>query len=223
LVSACSRLYLKLLGFEVRIAGRREPRPRRPALIVSNHLSYLDVLLIAGRFPGCFVTSEEVRRTPFLGHVTALAGCLFVERRSRASLGRETRSISDALKSGLDVILFPEGTSTCGETVLRFRRPLFQAALDAAADVLPVCLVYTSLDGRVLDGHNRDRLFWYGDMGFAGHFLGLAGIRRAGATLFLERRLCPSLLSNSRDLSMVAHRLVSERLRTGRNGRDFRP
>jgi 1-acyl-sn-glycerol-3-phosphate acyltransferase len=217
-VSWFSRLYLKILGFRVRIEGHAPARPRG-ILFTSNHLSYLDVLVIAGRFPGCFITSVEIRQTPILGQITALAGCLFVERRSRSFLGREAGSIATALASGLNVILFPEGTSTSGDTVQRFRQPLFQAGIDAGADLLPVCLSYTAIDGRPLNAGNRDRIFWYGDMTFFDHFLGLASLRRACVTLFLEERLPASCFKTPSDLALSAHcrvvaRYLAEKDRT---------
>ncbi|MFH1152989.1 MAG: lysophospholipid acyltransferase family protein [Pseudomonadota bacterium] len=212
LVSALSKLYLKLLGFRIRVVGPVR-RVSTNCLITSNHLSYLDVLVIASLFPGCFITSTEIQQTPFLGRITALAGCLFVERRSRNFLGKETWSITNALKNRLNVILFPEGTSTNGDTVLRFRQPLFQAGIDSGVDVLPVCLVYQQIDGQKLNGRNRDRLFWYGDMTFLDHFLGLAAISRIHITVFIENRLSSSRFCGSADLSVTAHHLVSSRYR----------
>jgi 1-acyl-sn-glycerol-3-phosphate acyltransferase len=144
-------------------------------LIVSNHLSYLDVLIIASRFPSSFVTSVEVKNTAGLGLITKMAGCFYVERRSRANLGGEVGELSEALKFGCNVVVFPEATSTNGEGVLKFKRPLFEAAIQTKKSVLPVTINYKQISDQNLSTANRDFVCWYGDMKFLGHFWKLIG------------------------------------------------
>ncbi len=172
-VSVFSKILLRLLNVTVSIHTSVK-QLKSGHLIVSNHLSYLDVLILSWLFPGCFVTSVEIRQTPFLGHITSLAGCLFVDRRSRQFLGQETLSLSSTLKSGQNVIVFPEGTSTDGETVLRFRQPLFRAAIHAGKDILPVSISYEEINHAPVTAQNRDQIFWYGSMTFGDHFAGLS-------------------------------------------------
>jgi 1-acyl-sn-glycerol-3-phosphate acyltransferase len=93
--------------------------------IVSNHLSYIDILLISSVLPTSFVTSVEMKNTPFLGQIIQLAGCLFVERRNKKNIMNEIGDIENALNKGLNVTVFPEATSTNGEQVLKFKRSLF--------------------------------------------------------------------------------------------------
>jgi 1-acyl-sn-glycerol-3-phosphate acyltransferase len=152
-------------------------------LIISNHLSYLDILIISIYFPSCFVTSKEMKHTPFLGQVCLLGGCLFVERRKKAGLNDEVKELSESLKKGLNVAIFPEAKSTNGEAVLSFKRPLFQAAILSQARVLPVCINYLTLDGEKLTLKNRDNVFWYGDTAFLTHVLRLFSHRGLSAEL----------------------------------------
>ena len=114
-------------------------------LIVCNHLSYLDVLIISQFIPCSFVTSKEMKRTPFLGQLCSLGGCLFVDRQNRNNLSGEVQELTTALKNGLNVTIFPEATSTNGQCVIRFRRPLFQAAINSKSKVLPIVLNYQIL------------------------------------------------------------------------------
>ncbi|MGE0762944.1 MAG: lysophospholipid acyltransferase family protein [Bdellovibrionales bacterium] len=187
LVSKYSKRALKVLG--VRVDGFGAGPSSHNALYVGNHLSYLDVLVMAAQKPTCFVTSEEVRHMPGLGALCELGACLFVERRSRARLAAEVHEISAALRAGLNVTVFPESTSTNGEAVLRFRRPLFQAALDAGKAVAPFCLNYRRLDGQAVTAHNRDVVCWYGDMGFVTHLWKLASCDRIEVDVsWLERQ-----------------------------------
>lgn len=142
-------------------------------LIVSNHLSYTDMLAITSYYPCCFVTSVEMKNIPFLGQICILAGCVFVERRNKKNLGAEVQEITDALKSGLSVVIFPEATSTNGEEVIRFRRPLFRSALDSKVNVKPLTINYRTIEGEPVSLKNRDSVFWYGDMTFADHLWGV--------------------------------------------------
>lgn len=207
MVSLVSKTLLRVLG--VTVNRNRSPGRLKPGFfIVSNHLSYIDVLILSTLFPGCFVTSVEIRQTAFLGHITALAGCLFVERRSRRFLGQETREISSALKNGLNVIVFPEGTSTNGDAVLRFRRPLFQAALDAGKDILPVCISYESINHCPVTPQNRDLVFWYGDMTFFNHFANLSHIRDIQVRVTVHPALPVSRRKSPAALSAEAHQAV---------------
>ncbi len=125
-------------------------------LIVSNHLSYVDIFVLGSRVPGCFVTSVEIKETPFLGQVTSLAGCLFVERRNKINIHQEIKDLTQGLKNGLNIFIFPEATSTNGETVIRFRRPLLNSAIDAKKKILPLVLNYRKIDENPIGLHNRD-------------------------------------------------------------------
>jgi len=129
------------------------------------------------------VTSREIQRTPFLGTLVTAAGCLFVDRQDKRRLGQEVQELADALTDGMHVVVFPEATSTNGDAVLRFRRPLFHAAAAADVPVLPLTLNYTTVDGTSVGPQNRDLICWYGDMGFAPHFLALLGLRGVCAEL----------------------------------------
>ncbi len=166
-ISLHSKIGLKMLGVHLHFDHRILEQNH---LIVANHLSYLDILCISSIIPTCFVTSVEMKETPFLGQMCTLGGCLFVERRSRKGLSSEVSELSEALKKGLNVCIFPEAKSTNGEKVLGFKRPLFQAAIDAKRSILPLCLNYQSVDGEKLSLKNRDDIFWYGDTSFVVHF-----------------------------------------------------
>jgi 1-acyl-sn-glycerol-3-phosphate acyltransferase len=170
-----SRVGLKILNVKVNTVGFENLNNIGNTLFVGNHLSYLDVLVISSRVPACFVTSMEIRRTPLLGQICMMAGCLFVDRRSRANLRSEVRELSEGLAWGVNVAIFPEGTSTNGTEVLRFRRPLFMSAVASGRPVLPFCLNYRRVGGDPINLVTRDKVFWYGDMSFAPHLWALSG------------------------------------------------
>lgn len=167
---------LKILGIKVNVQRPSESRVQGSALYVGNHLSYLDILITAAIEPTCFVTSVEMRDTPLLGTICRLAGCLFVERRSRLNLHNEIKEITQGLQESLDVTIFPESTSTNGEELLRFRNPLYLAAIDADKPIVPFCINYVQVGSEPLSLSNRDFVFWYGDMPFVSHLWNVCGL-----------------------------------------------
>jgi len=155
----------------------------RLGLVVCNHLSYVDVLMLAARGRVVFVTSEETREDPFLGLLCELAGCIFVERRNRSRRDLEVDEIARALRSGLDVAAFPEATSSNGERVLPFKAMLFEAAVRAASPVTGFCLRYHEINGVPIGLETRDSVFYYGAMKFVPHIGRLLRLRSVRATL----------------------------------------
>ena len=196
-----------VLDLEVEARGPTDNTASESALITSNHLSYTDILLISAHTPTCFVTSLDIKRTPFLGQICMLAGCLFVDRKSRTNLPKEINEVTEGLKHGLNVTIFPEATSTNGEGVLRFRRPLFNAAIFAQVPVWPICINYQSIDGREVDVQTRDQVCWYGDMDFVTHLWKLCRAKQVKVSLELRPKIV-SLGSSDQELAETAHQQV---------------
>jgi len=155
-------------------------------LIVSNHLSYLDMLLISSFVPTSFVTSVEIKETPGLGQISKMAGCFYVERRNRSQLGFEIMELTEALNQNCNITIFPEATSTNGESVLRFKRPLFKAAILAKRSILPITINYLSINNNPITPLNRDQVCWYGEMTFFSHFWSLLKIRKLEIELVIQ-------------------------------------
>jgi lyso-ornithine lipid O-acyltransferase len=166
-----SRLMLRLLGVRVHVKhGERLLESEVARLVVANHLSYIDVLVIASVVPSLFITSVELGSTPVLGMLARLGGSIFVERRKATKLRQEIPIISHALRSGLRVTLFPEGTTSNGRRVQPFKNSLFHAAILAQTDIQPLCLRYIGVNGKPLNEHNCDSVFYYGGATFFRHF-----------------------------------------------------
>ncbi len=199
---------LKVWGLKVSYTGHKI-KPGENFLIVGNHLSYLDVIIYATQYPCCFVTSVEVRDTFFLGHLCKLGGCVFVERRSRKGLKGEIREIEEALEYGLNVIVFPEATSTNGESILRFKRPLFQSAITTKSDVLPIVLNYKTVNKETVQLSNRDLLFWYGDMDFLPHFWDFLNLDSIECEIKTLPPITDTNTLDTTELSVKAHELIS--------------
>ncbi len=183
-----SRQFLKAFRIELQVFDRErlEILRRHNHLIVSNHVSYTDIIVLSSLFPFVYITSVEMSENPFLGDITRLGGCLYTNRKKHTSLPREIENFADSLKRGFNVVLFPEGTSTNGQTIKEFRKSLFQVAVQAQAPILPICIKYTHIDDKPIDDSNRDLICWYGDMTFAPHFNKLLGRKITAEVHVLE-------------------------------------
>ena len=179
-------------------------------LLVSNHLSYLDIMVMSSLVPSSFVTSVEMKNTPVLGQIVILAGCLFVERRNKSKIKNEIKDIEDALKSGLNVVVFPEATSTNGESVLNFKRSLFQASANTGAAVTPITINYTQINGKTVDKSNRDFVCWYGDMDFASHLWKLCHQKEIRVSIKFSENIEPTPEADTAWLRDTAYAKVSE-------------
>lgn len=164
---------IKSFGFEVKVFGYTEEMKTKNFLTVGNHMSYMDVFLLASVHPTLFVTSVDMGETAILGQVTRQAGCIFVERRNRTTIEKDVMQMTEALSHGTNVTIYPEGTSTDGLRILPFKKALLTAAIEAGVDILPVVLKYVEVDGEPFSRANHKKIAWYGDMGFAPHFLQL--------------------------------------------------
>lgn len=117
------------------------------ALVVSNHVSWLDIFVINALHPARFVAKAEIRRWPVTGWLVAMAGTVFIERGNRRALRHVFKGLVDSLHAGGRVAFFPEGTTAPQGTVLPFHANLFEAAVDARVPVQPYALRYVDADG----------------------------------------------------------------------------
>lgn len=153
----------------MRMEARGDP-PRPPFFLVSNHLSYTDILLLAAQLPSVFVSKAEVAGWPVFGAVCRSVDTLFIDREHKRDIPRVTAAIEAVLRDGRGVIIFPEGTSGSGDRVLRFRPSLLEPA---ARTGLPVS--YASLHYETPPGcpPAREVVCWFGGAGFLSHVLRL--------------------------------------------------
>jgi 1-acyl-sn-glycerol-3-phosphate acyltransferase len=157
---AC-KMIARRLSMQVTASG---PLPAS-GMIVSNHLSYLDILFFSSQMPCIFVSKAEVLTWPIFGVLARCGGTIFVERGRGAVIDTVSSQIRGALDMGIPVVLFPEGTSTDGSSVLNFFPALFEAAVQAGAPVFPSAIAYELPGGREVD------LCYYGEITFGPHLL----------------------------------------------------
>jgi 1-acyl-sn-glycerol-3-phosphate acyltransferase len=201
------RRVCRILGIRIRL-GSANRRRAGGSLTVLNHLSWVDTALLVALRPSVFVTSTETGEHPLFGRICAGAGCVFMERRQRGSLCAERDRIAQ-LMGRLPIVVFPEATSSNGDAVLPFKPAAFAAAITARAPIHLLALRYRRIDGRPIGRHNRDRIYWYGDMAFAPHLLGLLAIRRIDVDLDDVGYLPPVSAADRKALAAIAHRIIA--------------
>ncbi|WP_157493278.1 1-acyl-sn-glycerol-3-phosphate acyltransferase [Desulfonatronovibrio magnus] len=168
-----SPILLWIMGVQVRIKDHSNGRAfQGKTMVVANHLSYLDVFILAALRPTLFISSVELSRTFFMGHISKLGGTVFVERRKYTQLRQEIDKIAAVLDHGFFMGLFPEARTSDGTSVLPFKGALFEAAIRSDADVVPACFKYRRLEGKPLTAENKS-IVVYHNIKFAPHIINL--------------------------------------------------
>ena len=139
-VQAWSLQFLALWGVHLKLIG--QPVRSGPALIVANHISWLDILVIHAARHCRFVSKSDIRDWPLIGTLATGAGTLYIERARRKDALRMVHDIADALRQGEVVAVFPEGTTSDGRELLPFHANLIQSAIEAGAPVQPMSLKF---------------------------------------------------------------------------------
>ena len=167
----------RVMGMTINV--RNEP-PTGPFLMVSNHLSYVDVLVLGSQVNCAFVAKSEVASWPIIGLICRTMDTIFIDRTLRKDILRVMQRIDKTLRQGLGVVLFAEGTSTNGQSVLPFKTSLLEFA---ARNHFPVH--YASVGYVVPSGEtSADRsVCWWGDMTFPGHLFRLLQLPSFEASL----------------------------------------
>lgn len=180
------RVVLKILNLKLNVVNK--PVDNQKFLLVSNHMGFIDILMMSSAMPLIFVTSKEMRETPFLGLLCDMGGCIYVERRSRSKIIEEMQSIVSTLKDGFRVVLYPEATSTNAEAVLPFKKTLMMAAPHAGVPIQPAVINFRKVNGEDFSLKWRDHLCWYGDIPFVTSMWKATTLRSIEAEIeFLEQ------------------------------------
>ena len=171
----CARA-MRGLGIEIRVEGGF---PERGA-VISNHLSYLDIVVFAALHPCVFVSKAEIAAWPVVGWMTTMSGTVYVERGHGGSALKARRGMQATVDAGLPVVFFPEGTTTNGGELLKFHSGLLAQAMESGAPVTAAYLQYSfGVENRAGVSLADDVCYW-GDRKMLGHiftFLGLRGVK----------------------------------------------
>jgi 1-acyl-sn-glycerol-3-phosphate acyltransferase len=194
----------KLLGVRVHMSGA--PIAEGPVLIVSNHISWLDIPVLSSIAPLSFVAKNEVSTWPFISALAKLQRTVFIDRTRRSAVAETRNQIMEKLHAKERIVLFAEGTSSDGNQVLPFKSPLFAAveANEKNGDgyLIQTCsIVYTHIHGLPMNRQQRPAIAWYGDMDMLSHAW---GVLKGGPLDVRVRFSKPVLMSEVGDRKKLA-------------------
>ncbi|RJG07796.1 1-acyl-sn-glycerol-3-phosphate acyltransferase [Noviherbaspirillum cavernae] len=199
-----------LCGVEVetRHAAGAQPAPR--ALIVANHISWLDIFVINSLQASRFVAKSDIRDWPLLGWLCEKAGTIFISRGRVRDVRRIYEGLVTSLHAGEHVAFFPEGTTGSQGSVLPFHANLFEAAIEAEVPVQPYALRYVDAQGRLHPAAD-----FVGDMTFVQSMLTILKARGMKAELTILPIIETAPDSHRRELADAAHRVIESALSAG--------
>jgi len=198
-----SRGFCRLVGMKVEVEGRP---PCGPFLLVANHVSYTDIMLLGSQIDAAFVAKADLQGWPLAGRIIAAGDTIFIDRGLKKDVLRVMDVIGKELSRGLGVVIFPEGTSGKGDTVLRFKPSLLEYATRNDHPVYYAALSYSTRNGAP---PAHECICWWGDAPFGPHFLRLLGLPGFEAKLVFGAE--PLHGTDRKDLSERLRSSVAER------------
>ena len=186
------------LGLRIDVRSRGTAAP----LLVCNHVSYLDIIVLAAIQPVRFVAKAEVRHWLWFGWLARCAGTVFVDRQDQRALPTFNRQLADAVQQTGRIVLFPEGTSSDGQTVLPFRSSMLAVPAEENWPVQPVWIGYKLPDGDV-----TQVVCWWGDMTLLPHLWRLLSFREIRVTVRFGR---PVRHGDRKELATQLHTAVCD-------------
>lgn len=202
LIQWWSKRATEILGISVRQNGRQN---NKTSLYVANHISFLDIIVLASLFPVTFLSKSTIRYWPVFGFIAYGFGVIFIRRNNKRVLHSTTHSITTALEQKRSLVLFPEATTTTGKTVDKFHSSLFQAAINAEKQVQPVALRYQS------NGQFDDTVSYSGKDNFLMVLMSVLAKEKTEVEVSVCEVIC-SININRKELSRKSYHLISQKL-----------
>ena len=215
----------KIIDLRVTVIGN--PSLKRPMLILSNHVSWLDITALGTLMPLSFVAKSEIVDWPLFGLMAKLQRSIFIDRNRRSSAKDDSDVIAARLEEGDPVVLFAESTTSDGNRILPFRSALVGAASAAVTSdsattevhIQPVSLAYNRADGLPTGRMGRARIGWYGDMEMVPHLIGILRGGSLDVTISFGSPMVDNGLAHRKILTHAAEQSVRMMLAEGLTGR----
>ena len=203
IVHIFSRIMVFIMGVRARVIGDKDLFREKSLFLVSNHLSYIEGIVASSIVPLAFIGRADLKRWPLLGVLALLSDTIFVKRNTH-DIHRELKQMVSCLKGGVNLIFFPEGTSGDGTRLMPFKASFFEAPIEAESKIVPLAIRYLYINGQRIDERNKDLVYWYGNMEFFPHLLGVLRLNN----IDLEFIICDAM-----DVSTIESDNSSQRKR----------
>jgi len=200
-----------ILGMRVNV---RNAPPTAPFLLVSNHLGYVDIIVLESLVDCAFIAKSELASWPILGFISRTLNTIFIDRTRKRDILQAMERVDRAIDRGLGVVLFAEGTSTQGKTVSPFKSSLLEIAARRSTPVHYVTLSYRAPTN---EPSADQTVSWWGDMTFFGHLFQLLQLPRFEANVVFGPK--PIIADNRHVLAEKLWSAVSSQLNTSRTAR----
>lgn len=211
------KLLCRILGFETVVSGKLPEGGQ--CLIVCNHVSWIDIVVLSAVSPLSFVAKREVATWPLFGWLAKLQRTVFVDRERRHSTKHSRTELETRLAQGDRIVLFPEGTSHNGEAVLPFKSSFFAAATAPEIAIVPVTLAYKKNYGLPLTRRNRGMFAWYADMDLLPHLWEALCAGPLTVEIIIHPPLDVETGLNRKRATEVAERMIRRSLASALHGR----
>ncbi|MCF8474390.1 MAG: 1-acyl-sn-glycerol-3-phosphate acyltransferase [Emcibacter sp.] len=215
--SLCNALNIKVTEFGEQLEGT-------PTLFVSNHVSWIDIIVLGHILKACFIAKKDMIDWPILGYLSTLQRTIFVDRERRTDVIEQKREMQERMHNGDNLILFPEGTTSDGGRVLPFKSSLFgvtETAMHLHEDeeghmqelmVQPITLVYKRINNMPTIRANRPSVAWYGDMEMGSHLRGVLRLLKIEAEVHFHEPVSRNLFKTRKELAVYCQRTIEKRL-----------
>lgn len=208
------RLVCRVIGIRLTVAGL-PPEPG-PMLVLSNHVSWLDIVVLGALMPVSFVAKSEVDTWPGINLLARAQRTVFVNRQRRQATGAVAGEIAGRLAGGDAIVLFAEGTTSDGNRVLPYRSALIGAAGEGSICVLPVALRYARQAGLPLTRRERPGIAWYGSMDLLPHLTALLAAPPIDVTIHVGPCLIMEGSADRKRIATEAERFARQALADAR-------
>lgn len=212
IMAFCSMLWAMALCriFGIRLFIRGHYKEIQHCFIVSNHVSYLDILVLASVMPSVFISKQEVKGWPLLGWLAQLGDTIFVNRNSKRSSLETLHKIEEVISCKVSLAIFPEGTTSNGSEIKEFRSSFFDVPARLKIPVQPVSIKYLSSNG-------DNPVAWYGDMYLLPHLWRILGMRHIDVSLYFNPVIKDvktgfSRAQDRKTLSSISHKSIKDGL-----------
>jgi 1-acyl-sn-glycerol-3-phosphate acyltransferase len=218
IIRGWARMLVAICGARLLVDGVQVPAhvlatgissDRLGRLVLSNHVSWIDVFAIDAALPCRFVAKSEIGRWPLLGPLVTRSGTLYIERGRRHAVAAMNHKVRDHLRAGETIAVFPEGTTTDGSTLLPFHSNLLASAVETGAPVWPLAIRYTER------GRPSDAAAFVGDVGLVQSLVRILTSRDLAIHITLLAPIATELHGNRHALARAARAAIAEELGLG--------